>query len=120
MRGLFTKQSFSLEAGEAISGVSGKAQQLRILRGRVWITVEGVSHDYWLSAGDSFPAMPGCLIVVEADRGGSRIDVIGPREPAMLEQFGRRMRSLARRFANGKAAQPGPQQCPLAHCPQQS
>lgn len=114
MRGVFTTPSLVLEAGQAVSGVAGKAQMLRILQGRVWLTVEGISHDYWLSAGDSFPATPGRLIVIEADHGGSRVDIVSTQQPAMLKQFSKRLRSAAQRLAFGKA--PGPQPCPLAHC----
>lgn len=67
MRTLFTKTSMNIEPGEAISGVAKDSQTLRIATGRVWITVEGIPHDYFLHAGDSFTAIPGRLIVVEAD-----------------------------------------------------
>ncbi|HZW11721.1 MAG TPA: DUF2917 domain-containing protein [Noviherbaspirillum sp.] len=116
MRGIFTIQSLVLESGQAVSGVADKAQLLRILQGRVWLTVEGISHDYWLSAGDSFTAMPGRLIVVEADHGGSRMDIVSTQQPAMLKQFSKRIRSAAQRLAFGKA--PSQQPCPLAHCQQ--
>jgi hypothetical protein len=118
MRGIFTTPSLVLEAGQAASGVAGKAQVLRILHGRVWLTVEGVSHDYWLSAGDSFLATPGQLIVVEADQGGSRVDIESTQQPAMLKKFVTRLRSAAQWLAIGKA--PRQQPCSLAHCQQSS
>lgn len=118
MRGLFTKQSLALEAGQTASGVAGKAQTLRILRGRVWITVAGVSHDYWLSAGESFPAIPGSLIVVEADRDGSRVDVMSTRKPAKWQQFGTRVRTVAQRLVHGKASHTGSQPCVRPQCQQ--
>lgn len=119
MRGLFTKQSLALEAGQAVSGIAGHAQTLRVLRGRVWITVEGVSHDYWLSAGDSLAAIPGRLIVVEADRADSRLDIMTTRKPSMLMQLGKQARAFAQRVASGKNSQAGLQQCTLAHCQRQ-
>lgn len=68
MRGLFTNQLLSIAPGETISGIAPRAQTLRVTHGKVWLTVEGIKHDYWLSAGDSFTAIPGKLIVIEADR----------------------------------------------------
>jgi hypothetical protein len=67
MRGLFTNQTLSLAAGQVLSGTAARAEVLRIKSGRVWITVEGTAHDYFLHAGDTFTAMPGRLTVVEAD-----------------------------------------------------
>lgn len=67
MRGLFTNNTLAIPSGNAVSGVAHRAQTLRILRGRVWVTVEGIPHDYFLHAGDTFTAIPGRLIVVEAD-----------------------------------------------------
>lgn len=71
MRGLFTNQLLSIAPGEAISGIASRPQTLRVTRGNVWLTIEGIKHDYWLSAGDTFTAIPGRLIVVEADTDSS-------------------------------------------------
>jgi hypothetical protein len=71
MRGLFTNQLLSIEPGQTVSGTAPRAQTLRVTRGNVWLTVEGIKHDYWLSAGDSFTAIPGKLIVIEADSASS-------------------------------------------------
>lgn len=75
MRSLFTKNSLTIRPGEAVSGTAGRIRTLRVLQGRVWITVEGIPHDYWLSAGDTFTTIPGRLTVVEADRLESRIEL---------------------------------------------
>lgn len=68
MRGLFTNQTLVLQPGQAVSGIAAREQTLRIHSGRVWITVEGVNHDYFLHAGDTFTAIPGRLTVIEADQ----------------------------------------------------
>jgi Protein of unknown function (DUF2917) len=73
MRGLFTNKALTIEPGQAVSGIAQRPQTFRIVDGDVWITVEGVKHDYWLSAGDTFTAAPGKLVVVEAGHGVSRI-----------------------------------------------
>lgn len=71
MRSLFTKLSHSLAAGEVLSGSAARAETLRVKHGRVWITVEGISHDYFLHAGDSFTAIPGRLTVLQAEQDAS-------------------------------------------------
>lgn len=71
MRGLFTNKTLTIAAGQAVSGTASRAETLRIQRGRVWITVEGINHDYFLHAGDTFTAVPGRLTVVEADQEAS-------------------------------------------------
>ncbi|HYD63042.1 MAG TPA: DUF2917 domain-containing protein [Noviherbaspirillum sp.] len=68
MRGLFTNKTLTILAGQAVSGTASRAETLRIQRGRVWITVEGINHDYFLHAGDTFTAVPGRLTVLEADQ----------------------------------------------------
>lgn len=88
MRGLFTKQRLSLEAGQTRSGIANRAQTLRIVDGRVWITVEGIKHDYWLSAGDIFTTIPGRLIVLEADGIASVVDISRPPALQALQGIG--------------------------------
>lgn len=118
MRGIFTKQSVTMAAGETVSGIAGRAQTLRIFRGRVWLTVEGVSHDYWLSAGDRFPVIPGRLIVIEADHAGSRVDVMNGRPHSVLTDIRQHARRLVQRFTF-REPKAGLQQCALAQCQQQ-
>ncbi|HJV74623.1 MAG TPA: DUF2917 domain-containing protein [Noviherbaspirillum sp.] len=117
MRGIFAKQSVTIEAGEAVSGVAGRAQTLHILHGRVWLTVEGVSHDYWLSAGARFPTIPGRLIVIEADQAGSQVNVMNGCNPSILTKIREHVRRLVEqlRFREQKAGLP---QCALAQCQQ--
>ena len=86
MRGLFTSPSVTIPAGQAVAGVASRTETLRVRTGRVWITVEGISHDYWLFAGDSFTAPPGRKIVVEADAGESHVESVPAAEwTAMLK-----------------------------------
>lgn len=93
MRGLFTNNSVDIQAGQAVSGIADHTHTLRINTGRVWLTVEGIRQDYWLHAGDSFTVVPGRLIVVEADRIASRIE-IAPKQPAL------QMRKVAAQFGD--------------------
>lgn len=104
MRGLFTNDTLTLPSGQAISGVADRAQTLRILRGRVWITVEGIAHDYFLHAGDTFTAIPGRLIVVEADHDAG-IDLPRPTATRPLRRVLSLLGSLAARLTQGGTVQ---------------
>ncbi|HJV87186.1 MAG TPA: DUF2917 domain-containing protein [Noviherbaspirillum sp.] len=100
MRGLFTKQALTIPAGETVSGVAGRAHTLRVTQGRVWITVEGISHDYWLHAGDTLTTIPGRITVVEADQHESRVEWA----PAIqwIKTLKLLLADIASRFAPGR------------------
>lgn len=101
MRGLFTNDTLTLPSGQAVSGTVDRPRTLRILRGRVWITVEGIPHDYFLHAGDTFTAIPGRLIVVEADRdAGIDMACLAPK-PALQRLEGWIARLAERRMRGG-------------------
>ena len=52
MRILFTNSTLNIKSGMTVSGVSNQRESLSVVRGRVWVTVEGSPDDYWLGAGD--------------------------------------------------------------------
>lgn len=101
MRGLFTNQMLSLQPGQAVSGIAERAQTLRIKHGRVWITVEGIKHDYFLQAGDTFTAVPGRLTVMEADQ-EAQVDA---RRPAALHGVRELVSNIVQRFAQHATVQ---------------
>jgi hypothetical protein len=82
MRGLFTNGSLTIGAGQAVSGIARKPQTLRVVSGRVWLTLEGIPHDYWLHTGDTFEVTPGRLVVIEADTHDSRLVIPTPTPTA--------------------------------------
>jgi len=90
MRGLFTNRTLSIPTGHAVSGTPDRADTLRIQRGRVWITVEGIKHDYFLHAGDTFTAVPGRLTVLEADQDAS-VELRRPNAGRILKGIGQRV-----------------------------
>lgn len=102
MRGLFTNKSVNIQAGQAVSGISNAPQTMRIMSGRVWITVEGVKLDYWLKAGDTFAVIPGRLVVVEADHTPSRVDLMPNRHQSSLAGIGTQVKNLTQRLLHGK------------------
>lgn len=101
MRELFTKDCIRLEAGQAVSGIAMTAREVRVSTGKVWITVEGRPQDYWLSAGETFAAEPGRLIVIEAADAASTLHCSAPRRrPATLKlNLGTRLNRLLQQLA---------------------
>lgn len=95
MRGLFTNGTLNIPSGQAVSGTADRAETLRIQRGRVWITVEGITHDYFLNAGDTFTAVPGRLTVLEADQDAS-VELRRPQTGYILNGIGQRLAALLR------------------------
>lgn len=93
MRELFTNGSLTLAAGQVASGITRKAQTLRIASGQVWITQDGVPGDHWLRAGDSFAVAPGGLLVVEAHGSDSRLMVPSPNATPSWSRWLARLRT---------------------------
>lgn len=100
MRSLFTIETLSIPSGQVASGRADRARTLRVLRGRVWITVEGIAHDYFLHAGDTFTAIPGRLVVVEADQDAG-IDMLRDTASRTSSGIGDRIAALMARLASG-------------------
>ncbi|HEX7644146.1 MAG TPA: DUF2917 domain-containing protein [Burkholderiaceae bacterium] len=73
MRILFTNSTLNIKDGMTVSGVSNRREILSVLRGKLWLTVEGSTDDYWLDAGDNFTVEPDKLVVIEAFRGDGQI-----------------------------------------------
>jgi hypothetical protein len=73
MRILFTNSTLNIETGTTVSGISNHAETLNVMKGRVWVTVEGSPDDYWLGKGDSLTIEAGRLVVIEADKMDSQI-----------------------------------------------
>ncbi|MET3133518.1 hypothetical protein AAKU55_003808 [Oxalobacteraceae bacterium GrIS 1.11] len=103
MRNLFANRCFNLDAGQAVSGIARESRTVRVVSGRVWLTVEGQQDDFWLSAGDSVAVAPGRLVVIEADRTASRIDLAPARQGAGTG-FGAQWQHLTQRWTS--AAEP--------------
>lgn len=49
---------------------------IRVVSGRVWITIETDVNDYWLFVGETLALPRGRHIVIEADSGHSCIDFL--------------------------------------------
>jgi hypothetical protein len=84
MTNLFTNLKVIIAAGQVLSGSAERCQTLRVVSGRVWITVEGLPMDYWLFAGDSLTIPARRLIVVEADKTASCVQAQAPAKQHAL------------------------------------
>lgn len=100
MRNLFANHTIGIAAGRAVSGIADREQTLRVVCGKVWITVEGSPEDHWLSAGESVQIAPGRLVVIEAEREDSRVQVPEAAKRAF------HLRDLALRLTHMWAARP--------------
>lgn len=106
MRELFAKGCVSIDPGQAVSRIADQSRSLRIVSGRVWITIEGELDDYWLGAGDSLTIPAKRLVVIEADKMASRIDFALPRHPADAIDavgLGAQLGQLAQRLMAGNS-----------------
>jgi hypothetical protein len=84
MRILFTNSTLNIKDGMTVSGISNRRETLSVLRGRLWLTVEGSADDYWLGAGDSMRIEPDKLVVIEAFRGDGQI-LLSPEQDQSME-----------------------------------
>lgn len=71
----FAKESYTIPAGAAVSGKVNRSHAIHVASGRVWLTVEGWSADHWLNAGDTFTLPADRLVVIEADKQASLIEI---------------------------------------------
>lgn len=77
MSALFVENSHKILPDQVLSGVAAQAKILKVASGLAWITIEGMTDDYWLCSGDTLLIAPGRLIVVQAEKYPCQID-IGP------------------------------------------
>lgn len=97
MRDLFATQTRTVAAGQAVSCSAKETRRLRVISGRVWVTMEGVAQDYWLFGGDAIRVAPGVLTVIEADGVDSSVELTVVRSESALWKAGRRLLRLLRR-----------------------
>ncbi|MFZ6816386.1 DUF2917 domain-containing protein [Undibacterium sp. Rencai35W] len=71
----FAKPSYTIPSGDTVSGMLEQARRIEIACGRVWLTIAGEEHDFWLSAGDTVNLPANRLIVIESDQQASLIEL---------------------------------------------
>ena len=77
----FANSSYTIVAGAAVSGTLAQASRIQVACGRVWLTIAGQEHDFWLHAGETMLIPAGRLIVIEADKQASAIDIVAVTAP---------------------------------------
>lgn len=75
MQNTFTRGQLLMRAGEVRSWQVTRPVCLQIRSGRVWVTIEGGSTDYWLSGGQSLDLPGAGLVVIESVNGASKLQV---------------------------------------------
>ena len=116
MRDLFTNKSHLILAGQASSGIAKEGLTLRVVRGRAWATVEGVSHDYWLAAGSMLQPIPGYLTVIEADSSQGDLELRVERPQSSGAKLAAQLLAAAQRFGYRKSAQATLRHPAIANC----
>jgi len=110
MRILFTNSTLNIKDGMTVSGVSNRRETLNVLRGRVWVTIEGSPDDYWLGAGDTFTVEPDKLVVIEAYHGDGEVFLSLEQEIESAAEAPRRVfdfsRAAAPSLAQNRATKP--------------
>ena len=86
MTNYFTNSSYTIVAGAAVSGTLTHASRIQVACGRVWLTVAGEEHDFWLQAGDTMEIPADRLVVIEADKQASAIDLVAIANPVAIRQ----------------------------------
>lgn len=86
MQNIPAEESLSLAPCRLVSIRLEEKQAIRVVSGRVWITIEADANDYWLSAGEAMVLPRDRHIVIEAGSEFSCIDFLLQRiNPAVLE-----------------------------------
>ncbi|MFZ6849921.1 DUF2917 domain-containing protein [Undibacterium sp. RuRC25W] len=71
----FANQSYTINAGSTLSGVSPVDRKIRIVCGRVWLTIAGDEADFWLTDEETVVIPANRMVVVEADQQTSLIEL---------------------------------------------
>ena len=82
----FANQSYTINTGKALSGVSPVDRKIRVVSGRVWLTIAGDESDFWLNDDDTVVIPANRMVVVEADQQTSLIELQTVTAPAMRKQ----------------------------------
>lgn len=94
MINLFAKPTLNIGAGRAVSGRVSSQQILHVVYGKVWITIQGMPEDHWLSAGESLQLVPGRLLVIEAADEDSRVRIPTSAQHTVLSTLQRLLASV--------------------------
>jgi quercetin dioxygenase-like cupin family protein len=67
-------RTFELEHGEpAAAWRVAQPLVVKVMAGKIWLTLDGDAEDYWLAAGETFELPRGAQAWVSAGEGGARV-----------------------------------------------
>jgi len=91
---------------QAFAQLSGRTQQrLRVLCGRIWLTVDGEPDDHILERGDEIVLAPGAQALIEALDAPAQVLV--HKAPSRVERGLQSLRDTRQRLQFTAVAQPG-------------
>ena len=81
MQNIFNNKPVQLAQGEVVAlRIKGRVK-LKVMTGRVWVTLQGDSADYWLCGGQQIDIPGYGILVIEAACGSSQVVMELPRQP---------------------------------------
>ena len=114
MQNIFTRRQIRLQSGDVTSLQVTRPVCLQVSSGRVWVTIEGGSTDYWLSGGQSLDLPGQGLVVIESVNIASKLQVgLCRRHWAVRLARGltRGLNAMMRRFGNRTKIAEAPGSC---------
>ena len=82
MQNIFNNKPVQLAQGEVVAlRIKGRVK-LKVMTGRVWVTLQGDSADYWLCGGQQIDIPGYGILVIEAACGSSQVVMELPRQCA--------------------------------------
>ncbi|NDI87365.1 DUF2917 domain-containing protein [Undibacterium crateris] len=82
----FANPSYTITAGKTLSGVSPVDRQIKVVCGRIWLTIAGDDSDFWLATDETVVIPAHRMVVLEADQQASRIELQTVTSPAAAHQ----------------------------------
>ncbi|MBB3214538.1 hypothetical protein FHW67_003856 [Herbaspirillum sp. Sphag1AN] len=86
MQNIFNNKHVQLAQGEVVALRIKGGIKLKVMRGRVWVTLQGDSADYWLCDGQQIDIPGYGILVVEAACGTCQVQVDLPRPQRQWRQ----------------------------------
>ena len=90
------------EPGQPVSLRAGYGQSVKVIEGRVWVTVEGCVADYWLQPGEVFALAEGERFWLSGEGGPARFALSAVSAPLSWRRLAAGLRVLAHRWGEWK------------------
>ena len=90
------------EPGQAVSLRAACGQSVKVVEGRLWVTVEGYVTDFWLQPGEVFALPEGERVWLSGEAGPARFALAVVSGPLSLRRLASWVRVLAHRWREWK------------------